>query len=124
MSDFPGSALSTAAAEPAALDIGRFLRIALLLSTALEDIHRHRLLHGDLRPQNILITEQDGAPRIALFGFGVELAVTRENEEVYHPLVLSQLLPYVSPEQTGRMNRTVDQGTDLYSLGVDRKSVV
>ena len=100
-------------------DTGQFLTLALLLAAALEDLHHHRLLHGDLRPHNILIAQTPSAPmRIALFGFGVELAVTRENEEVYHPLVLSELLPYISPEQTGRMNRTVDQSTDLYSLGV------
>ncbi len=119
MADFPGEPLVGLLGSAHSVDIGFFLELALLLTAALEDIHHQRLLHGDLRPHNILVTRPGaGRLRIALFGFGVELAVTRDHEEVYHPQVLAELLPYISPEQTGRMNRTVDQSTDLYSLGV------
>src|SRR6185312_13111085 len=79
------------------------------------DIHRHGLTHGDTRPQNILLGEGN---QLKLTGFGVDCVVTREKEEIYSRSVLSDVLPYTSPEQTNRMNRGVDYRTDMYSLGV------
>ncbi|MDI1442592.1 AAA family ATPase [Polyangium sp. 6x1] len=111
--DFPGTALS---AKPLGkLDVRAFLTVAASMSEALADIHRRGLIHGDVRPSNILLGEGN---QVKLTGFGVDSLVTREKEEIYSPRVLSEVLPYTSPEQTGRMNRSVDYRSDMYSLGI------
>jgi PAS domain S-box-containing protein len=111
----PGTALSVVPRTPRRLDVGAFLGAAISMAEALADIHRGGLIHGDVRPQNILLGE---GGRVKLTGFGVDSIVTREKEEIYSHRVLSEVLPYTSPEQTGRMNRSVDYRTDMYSLGV------
>ena len=110
---FPGTALS--AKTPGKLDVRAFLDAAVSMAEALVDIHRRGLIHGDVRPPNILLGE---GGQVKLTGFGVDSIVTREKEQIYSPRVLSEVLPYTSPEQTGRMNRSVDYRTDMYSLGV------
>ncbi|AUX42498.1 protein kinase [Sorangium cellulosum] len=112
---FPATALSDILKDRGELDVGRFLSGAILMAEALAHIHRRGLIHGDIRPRNILLGE---GGKIKLTGFGVESIVTREREAIYSHEVLSEVLPYTSPEQTGRMNRSVDYRTDLYSLGV------
>ncbi|XYI04032.1 ATP-binding protein [Sorangium sp. So ce1128] len=112
---FPAVALSDILKDRGELDVGGFLSGAILMTEALADIHRRSLIHGDIRPRNILFGE---GGQIKLTGFGVESIVTREREAIYGREVLSEVLPYSSPEQTGRMNRSVDYRTDLYSLGV------
>ncbi|MEO5726475.1 MAG: AAA family ATPase, partial [Byssovorax sp.] len=109
------SALSLLLRTPGKLDVRAFLDAAISMAEALADIHRRGLIHGDVRPQNILLEE---GGQVKLTGFGVDSIVTREKEEIYCPRVLSEVLPYISPEQTGRMNRSVDYRTDMYSLGV------
>ncbi|MDI1476521.1 AAA family ATPase [Polyangium sp. y55x31] len=110
---FPGIALS--AKTPGKMDVRAFLSAAISMAEALADIHRRGLIHGDVRPPNILLGE---GGQVKLTGFGVDSIVTREKDEIYSPRVLSEVLPYTSPEQTGRMNRSVDYRTDMYSLGV------
>ncbi|MCY1004600.1 AAA family ATPase [Nannocystis pusilla] len=97
------------------LDVRAFLDAAIAMAEALADIHRRGLIHGDVRPPNIRLGE---GGQVKLTGFGVDCDVTREKEEIYSPRVLSEVLPYTSPEQTGRMNRSVDYRTDMYSLGI------
>ena len=109
------NALSILLRTPGKLDVRAFLDAAISMAEALADIHRRGLIHGDVRPQNILLGE---GGQVKLTGFGVDSIVTREKEEIYCHRVLSEVLPYISPEQTGRMNRSVDYRTDLYSLGV------
>lgn len=111
----PGTPLSALPRTPAKLDVCAFLGIAISMAEALAEIHRRGLVHGDVRPRNILIGEGGQAK---LTGFGVDSTVTREKEEIYSRRVLSEVLPYTSPEQTGRMNRSVDYRTDMYSLGI------
>ncbi|MDI1432550.1 AAA family ATPase [Polyangium sorediatum] len=110
---FPGTALS--AKLPGKLDLRAFLDAAVSMAEALVDIHRCGVIHGDVRPPNILLGARG---QVKLTGFGVDSIVTREKEAIYSPRVLSEVLPYTSPEQTGRMNRSVDDRTDMYSLGV------
>ncbi|HTN83873.1 MAG TPA: AAA family ATPase [Sorangium sp.] len=111
---FPGAPLS-AATTARELDTCAVLDAVIPVAEALADIHRHSLVHGDVRPPNILLGE---GGQVKLTGFGVDSIVTREKEEIYSHRVLSEVLPYTSPEQTGRMNRSVDYRTDMYSLGV------
>ncbi|MCY1071224.1 AAA family ATPase [Nannocystis sp. RBIL2] len=120
LEDFSGEDLATHLRARGPLDIPSFLDLALSIAQGLEDIHRLRILHGDIRPRNILVrpAEDDAPLAVKLLGFGVEAEITREHEAIYNPAVLADILPYVSPEKTGRMNRSVDAGSDLYSLGV------
>ncbi len=120
LADFAGDDVAKHLQTHGPLDLTTFLHVAIALAEALEDIHRLRLLHGDLRPHNILIApgEGHGPPNVALIGFGIEAEVTREHDALYDPAVLTDVLPYLSPEKTGRMNRSIDAGADLYSLGV------
>lgn len=97
------------------LPIDDFLDRAVAMADAVSELHRHGLIHGGLSPTSVIFGE-DG--KVKLWNFGIDAAVTRENEAIYSETVLSERLPYVSPEQTGRMNRSVDQRSDLYSLGV------
>ncbi|AUX47960.1 protein kinase [Sorangium cellulosum] len=92
-----------------------FLGFAIAMTEALRDLHQHDVLHRAVRPSSFII---DGAGEVRLTEYGVDAQVTREEEAIYSPAVLAGRLPYLSPEQTGRMNRGVDHRADLYSLGV------
>lgn len=97
------------------IDLSSFLPIALQLSQALEVIHQHQIIHKDICPRNILIHPDTQEIKISDFGISSQL-----HHETQHSLSLRMLegsLPYLSPEQTGRMNRTLDYRGDFYSLG-------
>ncbi|MDI1433975.1 AAA family ATPase [Polyangium sorediatum] len=116
LEDFPGRDLAqTLAARPSRrLPVGEALDLAHALAEGLAAMHAEGLVHRDLRPRNVLLGE-GGAVKIT--GFGADAEITRAHEMLYAPTVLADVLPYVSPEQTGRMNRGVDDRTDLYALG-------
>ncbi|MFS8067025.1 MAG: ATP-binding protein, partial [Byssovorax sp.] len=97
------------------LPLPLFLDAAIALAHAAAAVHRHGLGHHDIRPRNVIVFPDLS---LKLGGFGADAEITRENEELYDPRVLAEVLPYVSPEQTGRMNRGIDERSDLYSLGV------
>src|SRR6202140_4313020 len=97
------------------IDLTRFLRIAIGLATALGEVHRHGLIHKDLHPANILV---DDADNVRLTGFGIASRLPRERQAPLVPEVIAGTLPYMAPEQTGRMNRSIDSRSDLYALGV------
>ncbi len=97
------------------LDLARLLRLSINLATALGHVHRHNLIHKDVKPENVLV---DDAGRVWLTGFGIASQLPRERQAPAPPEVLAGTLAYMSPEQTGRMNRSIDSRSDLYSLGV------
>src|SRR5580658_4491486 len=97
------------------LDPARFLRLAINLATALGHAHRRGLIHKDVKPENVIV---DDAECVWLTGFGIASRLPRERQAPAPPEVISGTLAYMSPEQTGRMNRSVDTRSDLYSLGV------
>ncbi len=97
------------------LDLTRFLRIAIGLATALGQVHRHGLIHKDIKPGNVLV---DDAGNVWLTGFGIASQLPRECQAPAPPEFIAGTLAYISPEQTGRMNRSIDARSDLYSLGV------
>lgn len=91
-----------------------FLKAAIHLTRALEDIHRQGVMHGDLKPSNILI--DPAADTVKLTDFGMSRIL--ERQLAYYPDSLAGTLPYISPEQTGRTQKPVDYRSDFYSLGV------
>ena len=97
------------------LDLTRALRIAIGLTTALGQVHRHGLIHKDIKPENVLV---DDADRVWLTGFGIASRLPRERQVLAPPETISGTLAYMAPEQTGFMNRSVDSRSDFYSLGV------
>jgi len=108
-----GLPLSELVGRPLALDW--FLEIAISLATTLGEIHHHHVIHKDLQPANILV-EPSGRARLT--DFGAATLQQREHLEATPTDLLEGTLAYMSPEQTGRMNRALDYRTDFYSLGV------
>lgn len=102
--------------QQTALQLQEFLNIAIQLTAALAELHQHQIVHKDINPGNILIHPQTG--QVKLIDFSVSSCLFRENQIGNHSYVLEGTLAYLSPEQTGRMNRTIDHRTDFYSLGV------
>ena len=98
------------------LEISHFLRIAIPLAGALRRVHERGLIHKDIKPANILVDAASGG--VWLTGFGIASRLPRERQAPAPPEVIAGTLAYMAPEQTGRMNRSVDSRSDLYALGV------
>src|SRR6202140_320864 len=98
------------------LGVSYFLRIAIPLARALRQVHERGLIHKDIKPGNILVDAASGG--VWLTGFGIASRLPREHQGSTPPLVIAGTLAYMAPEQTGRMNRSVDSRSDLYALGV------
>lgn len=93
-----------------------FLKLAPALATAVGQLHRQKVIHKDIQPSNIIVEQQNGA--IRMIDFGIATRLSSENNTMRSLRLLEGHLSYISPEQTGRMNRLVDYRADLYSLGV------
>src|SRR5882724_4123406 len=100
----------------APLETDHFLRLAIDITVALGKLHRRGLLHKDIKPANIIVNCADG--QVRLTGFGIASRVPRERQEPKPPESIAGTLAYMAPEQTGRMNRSIDSRSDLYALGV------
>src|SRR5580704_18145333 len=98
------------------MEVGEFLRLAVTISAALSRLHGRGLIHKDLQPANVLVNRQTG--QAWLTGFGIATRLPRERQVPEAPEFIAGTLPYMSPEQTGRVNRSIDSRSDLYSLGV------
>jgi PAS domain S-box-containing protein len=98
------------------MEIRQFLRIAIGLSTALGQLHNRSVIHKDLKPSNVLVDAATG--HVWLTGFGLASRLPRERQSPAPPEFIAGTLPYMAPEQTGRMNRSIDFRSDLYALGV------
>jgi PAS domain S-box-containing protein len=98
------------------LGIETFIRLAVALASALARLHEYSFIHKDIKPSNIFADCVTG--RVWLTGFGIASRRTREQQSPEPPESIAGTLPYMAPEQTGRMNRSIDSRSDLYSLGV------
>jgi len=98
------------------MEVRSFLRIAIAVAAALTQVHRRGLVHKDIKPANILVNRTTG--EVKLTGFGIASRLPRERQAPAPPEVIAGTLAYMAPEQTGRMNRSVDSRSDLYALGV------
>jgi histidine kinase len=100
---------------PTGLDVETFLRVAIPLVRTLGHLHDADVIHKDLNPSNIVVDDTLSSVQITDFGIASRLPrVHREPRPADH---LEGTLPYLSPEQTGRMNRAVDHRSDFYALG-------
>ncbi|MBW9116464.1 AAA family ATPase [Rhizobium cauense] len=100
----------------ARLEVGSFLRLAIAISRTVASVHEAGLLHKDIKPANILVSSSQD--RAWLTGFGIASRVPRERQTPAPPEVIAGTFAYMAPEQTGRMNRSIDARSDLYALGV------
>ncbi|GGA14935.1 hypothetical protein CYANOKiyG1_28740 [Okeania sp. KiyG1] len=98
------------------LSLSQCLTIGIKLTEILAELYHHRIIHKDIKPANILIHPQ--SLEIQLIDFSIASVLPKETQVLKNPNILEGTLAYISPEQTGRMNRGIDYRTDFYSFGV------
>ncbi len=92
------------------------LKVAIQIAQGIEELHELSIIHKDIKPQNIIINLETGQVKIT--DFSIASRLSKETQSLANLGQLEGTLAYMSPEQTGRMNRTLDYRTDFYSLGV------
>ena len=98
------------------LSLDEFFPIALQIVNILSELINQRVIHKDIKPANILIHPE--TKQVKLIDFSISSLLPREAQQLQNPNILEGTLAYISPEQTGRMNRGIDYRSDFYSLGV------
>jgi PAS domain S-box-containing protein len=98
------------------MEVRSFLSLAIAVAAALTQVHRRGLVHKDIKPANILVNRRSG--EVQLTGFGIASRLPRERQAPAPPESIAGTLAYMAPEQTGRMNRSIDARSDLYALGI------
>ena len=98
------------------MGVVNFLRLAVGVAAAVGKLHQRGLIHKDLKPAHLVVNCTDG--QVRLTGFGIASRLPRERQAPAPPEVICGTLAYMAPEQTGRMNRSIDSRSDLYALGV------
>jgi len=115
MEDFGGTSLDKCI-DFGKTDLKELLQLFIRIAQVIEEVHCQSVIHKDINPTNIVWNRQTG--QVKLIDFGISSNASKERSELLSPDVFEGTLAYMSPEQTGRMNRAVDYRTDLYSLGV------
>src|ERR1700704_3865098 len=100
----------------APMEVRSFLHLAIAIAAAITQVHRRGLVHKDIKPANILVNRTTG--EVKLTGFGIASRLPRERQAPAPPESIAGTLAYMAPEQTGRMNRSIDSRSDLYAFGV------
>ncbi len=98
------------------MEMGLFLRVAVGFAAAVKQLHGRGLIHKDIKPANVMVEPSTG--QAWLMGFGIASRLPRERQSAEPPEFIAGTLAYMAPEQTGRMNRSIDSRSDLYALGV------
>jgi predicted ATPase len=98
-----------------AFALKEFLFLAIKIAEILGEIHSSHIIHKDINPSNIVFNPY--TKQLKIIDFGISTILSRENPTIKNPNILEGTLAYISPEQTGRMNRSLDYRTDFYSLG-------
>lgn len=111
----PGGQLLSSLLRSGPMEVGTVLRIAIALTDILRALHQQRIIHKDIKPQSILFDPVTDA--VHLLDFGIATRLSQESLQPMSPGALEGTLAYMAPEQTGRMNRSVDHRADFYSLG-------
>src|SRR5262249_4897641 len=100
----------------APMEMDSFLRLTISIAAVLGKLHQRGLVHKDIKPVNILVNGATGEVRLT--GFGIASRLARERQSPHSPETIAGTLAYMAPEQTGRMNRSIDSRSDLYALGI------
>jgi PAS domain S-box-containing protein len=108
-----GQVLANLLGEPIA--IAQFLPLAVSITASLVRVHERGIIHRDLKPGHVVLAPEG---EIRLAGFALSSRVRQERSPLQPAELLIDSLAYMSPERTGRMNRSTDSRSDLYSLGV------
>ncbi|MGA1842176.1 MAG: AAA family ATPase [bacterium] len=103
----------TASTQP---DIRSKLKLALSIAAILSEIHGQNIIHQDVNSRNILVSSE--GEKVYICDFGIAIRIEGQTDIKTRPEEILGTLPYISPEQTGRLDRVVDERSDLYSLGV------
>src|SRR5262249_39664708 len=98
------------------MEVGRFLGLAIAITVVVGKVHLRSLVHKDIKPANILLNDATG--EVKLTGFGIASRLVRERQAPHPPETIDGTFAYMAPEQTGRMNRSIDSRSDLYALGI------
>ena len=114
LEDFGGQSLSQILSKR--LNLTAFLNIGIQLTSALNSLHKNCIIHKDIKPSNIIINTE--TETVKLNDFSVASRLSKENPQINSANLVEGTVAYMSPEQTGRMNRTLDYRSDFYSLGV------
>jgi len=115
MEHIAGRSLKTILSESSILSLEEILKIVIQICQVLGEIHQNNVIHKDIDSKNILVTEED---QVYIIDFGISSRISLKATNRSNTEKLEGTLAYISPEQTGRMNRRVDARSDLYSLGV------
>ncbi|PSB24936.1 AAA family ATPase [Stenomitos frigidus] len=115
LEDFGGESLRHWLTERS-LSLKEVLTLGMRLAELLGQVHQQQVIHKDVNPSNLVWNPATG--QLKLIDFGIASRITRETPALSSPSSLEGTLAYMSPEQTGRMNRSLDYRTDFYSLGV------
>jgi predicted ATPase/signal transduction histidine kinase len=116
MEYFAGKTLAQSLPDIGAQSLEQRLKIVEKIALALQTIHDHGIIHGDFNPRNIMI--DPAGDTVKVIDFSLAMRMHADNQEQVRNKGFAGSLPYMAPEQTGRMNRDVDSRADLYSLGV------
>ena len=114
LEDISGYALSVLMAR-APFSVAEVIKVGMVAAEALGELEDTQIIHKDINPSNIVLNTDTGA--IQLIDFGIATRLSREVQAIHHGGRLAGTVAYLSPEQTGRMNRPIDYRTDFYSLG-------
>lgn len=115
LEDFGGQSLRVLQMQRT-FSLAEALALAIQASQILGQIHAHNIIHKDINPANLLINPDTG--ELKIIDFGISTQFSKQHLALKNPQVLEGTLAYISPEQTGRMNRSLDYRTDFYSLGI------
>ncbi|MGB5769175.1 MAG: AAA family ATPase, partial [Crocosphaera sp.] len=116
LEDFGGQSLKRLISQQGKLSLEQFLAIAIKITDSLGIIHNENIIHKDINPSNIVYNSE--TEQLKIIDFGISTRLSQEFLQIFHPNKLEGTLAYISPEQTGRMNRGLDYRSDFYSLGV------
>ena len=97
------------------LDLKKLLELTIRVTNTLGKVHQENIIHKDIKPSNLIYNIKTDMIKIG--DFGISTRLTREDPSIRGFNNLEGTLEYISPEQTGRMNRALDYRTDFYSLG-------
>ena len=115
LEDFGGESLKIAIAKRK-FTLEEFLIVSLKIVECLGNIHSAKVIHKDINPSNIVYNHK--TKQLKIIDFGISTVLCQENLRIHNFNHLVGTLAYISPEQTGRMNRSLDYRTDFYSLGI------